>query len=230
MINSQRTKSTSFSSLINFPSFVDEIDKESLTRLAIQVRTSQTPRTNQIFCEVKPVPKAGPYNIVFELEFSDNVKWVARIPITYYTPALESHIRSDVDGMRFLHSNTCIPIPFVYDFDATPNNSIGRPYMFLSSVKGQQLAKLWFDPEWFNEARCLTVFRSLAFCMSQLSAFEFPEIGRLARKDSTGEYFVAPIYPSLDEIREGTSKDDGKGPYASVHAYLNYKISRKMLA
>lgn len=98
---------------------------------------------------------------------------------------------------------------------------LGRPYTLTTFLPGTQLAKLWFDPEWFTDEKRAIVFESIATFMSQLSAHEFSSMGQLDLDPQTHEHFVGPFYPSHDALSEGeTSPDPTNGPYHSTHVYL----------
>jgi hypothetical protein len=206
------------------PSFIDQIDFGAIASLAIAARHRTTSLT--IPCSVDPVPKTGSFNVVWFVDFADGVRWVLRTPIAEWSPTLEKHLRSDIVGMQFIQSSTTIPIPHIHDFSVVPDNPIGRPYMLMERVTGTQLCKLWFDPAWFTEERCKSVFKSLISFMSQLQAFEFPAIGSLDFDPKSHSHIVAPLLPSFEDITNGHLTS--RGPYNTVHAYLLGEITRQL--
>ncbi|KAJ7739875.1 kinase-like domain-containing protein [Mycena metata] len=211
------------SSTSSIPSFVDHIDLDVLSSLATQTRSGE------IKCTVDPAPKIGAFNVVYFLEFTDGVRWVARIPIPPWSEALQKRMSLDRISLDFIGNNTTIPVPRIIDCQTTENNALGRPYTFMTFLPGTQLAKLWFDPAWFSDERRITVFKSLARLMSQLSSHEFPMIGQLDIDPTTGAVFVGPYYPSLGAIDAGETSPDPIGdPSPSTYIFLQRKISDQL--
>ncbi|KAJ7739884.1 hypothetical protein B0H16DRAFT_1729261 [Mycena metata] len=163
------------------------------------------------------------------LEFSDGVRWVARIPIPPWSEALQKRRSLDHISLDFIGNNTTIPVPRIIECQTTENNAVGRPYTFMTFLPETQLAKLWFDPAWFTDERRNIVFESLARLMSQLSSHEFPLIGQLDIDHITGTTFVGPYYPSLGAISEGETSPDPVGdPSPSTYIFLQRKISDQL--
>ena len=210
------------------PSFVEKLDISALGSLASTARRECSNINVNVTCSVMTPPEIGAYNVVFILEFSDGIKWIARISIMEWTPTLQDRLRRDIISMQFVQSKTSLPIPEVHAFSCDCDNLLGRPYVLLSHVEGKQLSELWFDPEWFTESHRHTVFRSLAQIMSTLATLEFPQIGQLDRDPNTQDFFVGPIFPSADEIKSGSTSDHRRGPYTSVHVYLIDAIIREL--
>ncbi|KAJ7778650.1 kinase-like domain-containing protein [Mycena maculata] len=211
------------SSLSPTPSFVYNLNLDVLATLATQARNGD------IACVVDPVPKLGSFNVVYFLEFADGVRWVARIPISPWSEALRKRMSLDRIALDFVGTKTTIPVPRILDSSTTEDNPLGRPYTLTTFLPGTQLAKLWFDPSWFNDQRRTTVFTSLAGLMSQLSSHEFPSIGQLDIDSMTHAHFVGPFYPSFDAISEGeTSPEPIYGPYQSTHVYLQSMIALQL--
>ncbi|KAJ7120939.1 kinase-like domain-containing protein, partial [Mycena epipterygia] len=182
-----------------------------------------------IACVIDAVPKVGAFDVVYFLEFTDGVRWVARIPIAPWSEALRKRMSLDRDSLDFIGTNTTMPVPTIIDCQTTENNVLGRPYTFMTFLPGTQLAKLWFDPAWFTDQRRNTVFQSLSGLMSQLSSHEFSSIGQLVIDPTTHAHSVGPLYPSSDAISEGeTSPEPTCGPYQSTHVYLHSQIALQL--
>ncbi|KAH0586969.1 hypothetical protein J132_04506 [Termitomyces sp. J132] len=218
--------SSSVSKSSSTPSFVDHIDLNSIASLATAVRSRTTLSDDSVACTVNSTPKAGSYNVVWFIDFEDNVQWVIRIPKDEWSPMMEKGLRSDIITMKLIQSRTSIPIPPIHDFSVDTKNVIGRPYILMDRVKGIQLCKLWFDQKWFTEERRKNVFRSLVFNMMQLRTLEFPAIGCLDYDPKTDSHIVGPLLTSTDEIEDGGTST--RGPYNTVHAYLLDDISRQV--
>ncbi|KAJ6491774.1 kinase-like domain-containing protein [Mycena vitilis] len=214
------THSSICSATSSAPSLVNTISLETLASLATQTRGGD------IACVVDPVYRIGGYNVVYFLEFTDGVRWVARLPIAPCSEALSKRMSLNRISLDFIGTHTTIPVPKIIECQPTEQNLLGRPYTFMTFLCGTQLAKLWFDPEWFNDERRNTVFQSLASLMSQLSLHEFSGIGQLDIDPATQAHIVGPFYPSSNDISEGvTSAEPMYGPYQSTHVYLQSMIA-----
>ncbi|KAG6896786.1 hypothetical protein C0992_006059 [Termitomyces sp. T32_za158] len=165
----------------------------------------------------------GSYNVVWFIDFEDDVHWVFRTPQMEWSPSLERRMRSDIVTIKLIQSRTTIPIPVIHDFSVDTNNTIGRPYMVLDRVEGTQLWELWYDRTWFTEERRKNVFRSLISYLTQLRVFEFPSIGCIEHDPKTDTLTVGPLLRGRDDILRGLTSL--RGPYYSSHAYLCDEIS-----
>ncbi|KAG5350102.1 hypothetical protein C0989_000186 [Termitomyces sp. Mn162] len=216
--------SSQLSEAESLPSFVERIDLSSIASLATAVR--ERTASISVACTVDPLPKAGAFNVVWFIDFEDNVHWVFRTPQAEWCPMLAKRLRSDIITMKLIQSRTSIPIPLIHDFSVDTNNVIGRPYTFSDRVEGTQLCKLWFDPKWFTEEHRKNVFRSLVSYMVQLRNLEFPSIGCLNYDAKTDSHVVCPLLPTNESILEGDTTVSG--PYSTVHAYLLDSISSQI--
>jgi len=83
---------------------------------------------------------------VYAIEFSDGVKWVARI--TGKGTELEELDIKKMDtvhqAMRFIKAYTLILLPTVFTWEANEGVT-GAPFALMSFVEGSQLSDRWFD-------------------------------------------------------------------------------------
>ncbi|KAH7930416.1 hypothetical protein BV22DRAFT_1191246 [Leucogyrophana mollusca] len=220
---SEPKSASSTASSDSAPSFVNHLDFTALASLATKARGQS------ISCTVDQAYKIGAFNIVWFIDFADGVQWVARVPIASWSPMLERAMRSDMTALKLITTRTSLPVPAIYDFSPVQDNPLGRPYTLMSRVKGTQLAKLWFDPEWFTPEHRRNVFHSIAENMAQLKILEFPAIGSL--EEAPGDLpRVGPLLPSLDEITENEEPSMlvPRGPYTTVHSYIMSEISTQI--
>lgn len=61
---------------------------------------------------------SGFNNAVFEIEFSDSVRWIARVPYREFNDADRISMLSEIDTMKMVKKKTTIPIACVFDFEA----------------------------------------------------------------------------------------------------------------
>jgi hypothetical protein len=127
---------------------------------------------------------------------------VIRIP-QFTSPLLVS----EVAVLRFLESNTTIPVPHVLHFDESSSNILSKPYMILEHLQGSCLDNVYAD---MPPHKKILVARSMAQLLKKLSSVSFDviatllsaspdgfglEIGHMARITSSSES-VPPPSPS----------------------------------
>lgn len=135
-----------------------------------------------ITCTIDPKSFTyGMNNLVLKVAFSDNLYWIARVR---HIPVDPSHARehtldmlSEIATMKTLNSRTSIPVPKVFDFDTSPSNDFGYPYIFMECLKGHVLDSTiasQVPAEYLQH-----VARQLAEVLFQLENLTFNHLGRL---------------------------------------------------
>lgn len=172
-----------------FQVVIAAINFKALSRVAIKARLMRLlqqgklkygwgKQKSKLTCTIDPAPLSGSYNLVYQLKFSDGVKWAARIPGHGASMGdLEvEKMNYEYQAMRYIRSNTSIPIPEVYLWD-TNTTTIGAAFALMSFVEGEQLCNKWFDESWSTEEKRLKVLGSIAEFMSQLYKLQLDGIG-----------------------------------------------------
>lgn len=120
---------------------------------------------------------SGFNNVVFELAFSDNVCWIARIPHQCQTESDKTSLASEIATMKMIQEHTTVPIPQVFDFQTSADQPFGYPYVFMEYLGGRTL------PNGLGRAipsqHHNKVARQLANVFAQLQNLTFSRIGRL---------------------------------------------------
>lgn len=138
--------------------------------------------------------------------------------------------------MRLIAEQSGVPLPKVYEFDATMSNEIGAPYIVMSFIPGCTVASKWFDntaPTDLEERRLRTL-ETVAEAMSQRQKFRFEKIGSLQFSDATagGEIGIGPCY-EYDEGVFGNEDYEQKlavdafGPFTTSQSYLQYHLNHR---
>jgi len=117
---------------------------------------------------------------VYAIEFSDGVKWVARI--TGKGTELEELDIKKMDtvhqAMRFIKAYTLILLPTVFTWEANEGVT-GAPFALMSFVEGSQLSDRWFDKSWITEEKRPKILSGIAILMLELGKFPFEALGAL---------------------------------------------------
>lgn len=188
-------------------------------------------------------PLSGSFNILFQLEFSDGVRWLFKVPVTGYLGRFDDlaaqALTSEAMTMRFLKRETTIPVPEVYSFDASLNNDVNCPFIMMEYIQGRPLHELWFQPSSCKatvEQVRERILGDLAAAMAQLSNFTFRRSGS-PRFDSEGRIFdVGPsrVYDLSGQYDKMNSGDDdgtanfcAKGSFDDVKSFLKYNLDRR---
>ncbi|KAJ8508378.1 hypothetical protein ONZ45_g9344 [Pleurotus djamor] len=150
-----------------------EFNDNELRRLAAQSvgRTFQDVDTMEKFDE-------GGFNRVFLISMHDGFQMIARIPYPVTRPKYYA-VASEVATMAFLRAHN-LPIPKVYGYSPTPENSAKTEYIFMEFVKGTKLTDLWMR---LKEADLASVLRQLVKLESRIMSITFPAGGSLYNAD-----------------------------------------------
>jgi hypothetical protein len=114
----------------------------------------------------------GGFNRSFLVTMRDGFQLVARIPY----PATEPKhlaVASEVATLDYLRLHD-LPVPKVYGYSATSENTAGTEYLFMEFVHGTNLGDIWFD---LPEKARIHVVTKLVELESRLFALRFPASG-----------------------------------------------------
>ncbi|KAG8409275.1 hypothetical protein J3458_019392 [Metarhizium acridum] len=108
---------------------------------------SQQLRDRKCTCDVAKMPNCGSLNWVIFITFDDGIEWVFRSPMAghnrFYSDETASKIvESEASTLMYLKARTSIPVPEVYSYSASSDNSIGVPYILQSKATGRSLGGL----------------------------------------------------------------------------------------
>ncbi|KAL2012719.1 hypothetical protein VTN00DRAFT_244 [Thermoascus crustaceus] len=179
--------------MATFTTVAANIRLDNLLHLASSIRGSilrpeKTVRTNAIVdsisCTVRSPPLYGSFHVLYLLEFWDGIRWLLKVPATGYRGRFDENaarsLTSEALTMRLLKRETTIPVPEVYHFDATLDNSLCVPFILMEYIAGVPLYECWFNrtiPKRLLERRRLQTLKDLTMAMTQLNQFTFSRGG-----------------------------------------------------
>lgn len=140
----------------------------------------------------------GGFNRVFRASMSDGSQLIARVPYSTTTPK-HFTIASEVATMDFLRSHG-IPIPKVYGYSATSDNSAGVEYIIMEMLEGKCIGDHWFLMT--DEERMKIVFQ-IAEIEGKLFSIRLPASGSI--------FYVEDLDPSVRRVE--LPDPDGKSRY-----------------
>ena len=196
------------------------------TRLKRESQLSLKP--NNLTCLIEEKPIFGAFNVLFVIVFSDGMKWIARFPgygVSSFGELEARKLVSDIQTKVLIRSSTSIPIPEVFAWDLSCDNSVGVPYHLEMFIEGRPLAERWAG-EWLSdESRKMKILRNLAELMSQLHSLHFDKIGSLVLSaDGTSLKIDAMVQmdfpPDMMSHSEVWPKASLSGPFGSTKEYL----------
>ena len=210
----------------NFHAVINAINFDALARVALQARwacgtqCSQSKSQQELSIEIQQPPWTGSNNLVYVLEFSDGIRWVARIPgngIDSFESLEVSHFKNRIHVSRFLRLATSIPIPEIFTWSTACKNPAGVPYTLESFAEGRQLSEAWIDNEWSSEEKRIGTVRNLARVMSELHRFSFDQIGSLSSDLDVGpDVYMAFDQDKLLEGEDLFGHAQKRGPFNSA--------------
>ncbi|KAI0359539.1 hypothetical protein OH77DRAFT_1034962 [Trametes cingulata] len=225
-------QTTSASSTVTNATFINTIDLDALRALALGVHAkeransaSEPPTASVVSCTVVTPPRQGGHNIAFDLEFSDGLAWLIRIPFEDWDAVDARSMQRDIFTMEYITSRTSVPIPRLHAYSCTTDNPLGYPYMIMDRICGTRLDDVWDDPSWWTgERKKENLFDSLAGFMVELAGLEFDKIGTLDRS-SDGSCVVVPFSWGLEESGTSDGPHNDLGPFNTTHEYLNARLA-----
>ena len=187
-------------------------------------------------CIVSNPPRTGSFNIVYEVSFSDEIKWAIRVPAKgdVFTLARSRSFYLDIVTQCFISSKTSIPIPRIHYWSLEPHNIISCPFVIMDFMPGTNLSKLWNDKNWITGLKRERIFEQIAGWMTELAALEFYQIGRLDWDDASEMHRVVPFPDGSALVGEvqGYNEPDTPvpaGPFDTAHAFLSFLLSIRRL-
>ena len=111
-----------------------------------------------VACRLESINFGG-VNMIRRIAFDDDVQWVVRIPMPHWIIGDDKSftiqtrtecwneeqgekMKSEVYTMIYIRDHSDIPVPEIFDFDITPNNPLGAPYIFMECVMGNSITDL----------------------------------------------------------------------------------------
>jgi hypothetical protein len=167
-------------------------------------------------------PCFGKRNVLYRLRMPDKALWMARLhnsltnksAVTDHTQRIANQLllfESEVATMQFVKENTQIPVPEVYEYDATYTNALGTPYIFMEYISGKPYPFPFNKQRLIKDEELLKIHAQLTTFAWQLSKHPFNEIGQLRFASGVGTgVVVGPIVDRKDRIY---------GPFVSSKAF-----------
>lgn len=152
---------------------------EHLKARAIESRKKHQPNLPpNVECDINLTRfTSGFNNLVLELAFSDGVCWIARIPYQDFDDGDRISMLSEIATMKMIHKNTTIPIPQVFEFEASADQPFGYPYIIMEYLSGRILPNGLATTIPLQHR--VKVAQQLANVFSELQKLTFSRIGRL---------------------------------------------------
>jgi hypothetical protein len=115
------------------------------------------------------------FNIVYELIFSDGIKWAIRLPVTgnVLSPSRLRFFCLAIVTQRFISPKTSIPVPPIHDWSLDSHNILSYPFVIMDFMPG---TNPWNDNNWISDLKRKIIFEQIAGWMTELAALKFDQI------------------------------------------------------
>ncbi|KAJ5108556.1 hypothetical protein N7456_005231 [Penicillium angulare] len=181
-------------------------------------------------CDPGQRPSTGSFNWAIFVTFEDKVRWVFRSPRSRASRALEMDMKllaSEAATLRYLRSQSDIPVPEVFDYCASSNNETGVPFILMSEAPGWPLSKVWKSTsspqpslDSIHKAKILSQLGSITWKLSQL---RFDKMGSLIEENGT--FSVNECLSRGHMLHERYSLEISRGPFTSEAEFYDSLIS-----
>ncbi|KAJ3905360.1 hypothetical protein F5879DRAFT_1001053 [Lentinula edodes] len=174
----------------------------------------------------------GGFNQVFAIIFEDGTDIIARIngsralQDSDKPPAeIVRRIQSEFATIKFIQTNTTIPVPEIIFRENNFENNVGAPYSLQKRIIGQMMADIWpskFNPSCMNGEQAISAVKQIADFECQLLRYpSFDSIGSLEYDEAANEFRVGPLTPLY---KLSTFPGFHPGPWKSSTEYLRSLI------
>ena len=189
-------------------------------------------------CKVDKEAHNGSFNIAYQINFDDGVRWMLKIPASGHPGCWDSlaaqALTSEAHTMRVIKDRTDVPVPTVHRFDASMDNEIGCPYILMDRVEGILLNKAWFDvnaSQHRQESVRLKALQTIAAAMVELSQLKFAKGGAFVDDSmDVASIRAADNHKMFNEIRAGNKDVEelycAKGPMSNPLSQIPFMIRR----
>lgn len=122
---------------------LDSANLEHLEHQALAIRKSLEPNLDDtVKCSIdRSVFAFGLNNVVFEVAFSDNVYWVAKVQHVATKEPDTIYMLSEISTMRLVRERTTIPVPRVFGFQTSSSDDFEFPYILMEFLPGRDVGR-----------------------------------------------------------------------------------------
>lgn len=237
----------------SFAKVRETIKPKNLRILALNLRRQWEGLPNRPYakskvdCQIKPESLTGSFHILYQIEFSDNVRWLLKVPANGYKDGFDklsaSSLRAEALTMRLIKRKTTIPIPEVYGFDDTCDNLISCAFIMMEHITGQPLQDVWFNqndaPELVEQHRSRAL-QDIAKSMIQLNEFTFFRGGTILFEEdgspsgNTESFKMMDTRAMFDHAQDEEASGNGNiycevQPIPDARGYLTCMLHKRAL-
>ncbi|KAM7193819.1 hypothetical protein V8F33_007608 [Rhypophila sp. PSN 637] len=217
-----------------FGSLLD-IPKTSLVDLAIEIRArsrllNTKSESGRLIRRI-----IGSRNLVHIIELNDGFKLIIRVPATDkdgLTQVAAKAMASQEAILRLISVGTTMPVPVVYEFGTTKDNTIGAPYICMRFLPGRKVSEVWLDTSLQTpllEDRRLRILTSVAKSMAQLKQYNPPMIGSFHLSKNWDRMTYESCYDYEEQEDGSTSIIESGGTFDTIKGYVNHYLRWPMV-
>ncbi|KAK9788190.1 putative Aminoglycoside phosphotransferase domain-containing protein [Seiridium cardinale] len=152
-------------------------------------------------CVLLPDIGLGQNHMVRIIEFTDGIRWVARLRLPPQVTAdvnednRETMAKCEHATISVVQERTSIQIPHVYAFEAQNDSDIGAPFMLMDCLEGNVGMDLGMQvPSEYKQSFFMGLAKIHSFNIQvQLSMVQLPKIGTIISINEDGTYQQGPI-------------------------------------
>ncbi|OAA64238.1 Aminoglycoside phosphotransferase [Niveomyces insectorum RCEF 264] len=137
----------------------------------------------------------GLNNMVRLVQFSDGIRWVARIAMRRSAADL-ARLSSEIDTMRWIRRRSNLPVPEVFAYETNEHNAVGVPYVLMEFVPGNTAMDAAGGYEThhgiISDAHRPHFYRAVAKCHVEMTGLRLPKIGTI-HLNPDGDVEVGPF-------------------------------------
>ena len=174
----------------------------------------------------------GQYNLIYDVEFEDGFRWIARIPLVHRQyqcdedPEHQKEVRlklfeSMLASQTFARMKKSVFAPAIYLAFPDNDHAVGVPFFLMQKLGDWRLDETIGHK---TDSGLRTTFSDLAREMVSLASPPyFSQIGSLFQRDN--DFQVGPLL-SYTSLLDDPVQLDKRGPYSTVEGYFLAALNR----
>ena len=188
-------------------------------------------------------PLFGSYNILFQVQFDDGLKWLLKVPATSFTGKWNDiaarALKAEALTLQLFSRETDIPVPQILFFDTLMDNELRCAFILMDYIDAVPLQEVWFNSQASKDSLERMRLQSLcdvAKAMAQLSKFGFAR-GGLPLFDDKGleimnigpeirQDYASMLNRQFSDTEDSLAVYYEAGPFSDPGAYILSMIDR----
>ncbi|CAG8631617.1 24460_t:CDS:2 [Gigaspora margarita] len=124
----------------NSSSYESDLENSIILNVNLDALKKSVSNVFQVQCTSIQEFNEGGFHKVYILKMEDGKEYIGRLAISVY---LQWKTESEVAVIEYIRLNTHIPVPKIYYWNSSVNNSVGTEYILMKYLPGIHFCEIW---------------------------------------------------------------------------------------